>query len=111
MNFNVLVIFLARLGFGSCHSFGVVVGLCGYGMCQMRGDFLTRPEKSLQCGRIILPQGYTLFLILNTVYICFRDETDVSNAGEQLARDKSSGDEVIRRSKHNLLKNAKGGLY
>ena len=25
--------------FGSCHSFGVVVGLCGYGMCQMRGQF------------------------------------------------------------------------
>ena len=25
--------------FGSCHSFGVAVGLCGYGMCQMRGDF------------------------------------------------------------------------
>lgn len=24
-------------GFGSCHSLGVVVGLCGYGMCQMRG--------------------------------------------------------------------------
>jgi hypothetical protein len=24
-------------GFGSCHSFGVAVGLCGYGMCQMRG--------------------------------------------------------------------------
>lgn len=23
--------------FGSCHSFGVAVGLCGYGMCQMRG--------------------------------------------------------------------------
>ena len=21
--------------FGSCHSFGVAVGLCGYGMCQM----------------------------------------------------------------------------
>ena len=57
---------------------------------------LTRPEKSLQCGRIILPQVYILFLILNTVYICFGDETDVSNAGEQLARDKSPGDEVIR---------------
>jgi hypothetical protein len=26
----------------------------------------------------------------------FEDETDVSNAGEQLARDKSPGDEVIR---------------
>lgn len=25
--------------FGSCHSFGVVVGLQGYGMCQMRGTF------------------------------------------------------------------------
>ena len=24
-------------GFGSCHSFGVAVGLRGYGMCQMRG--------------------------------------------------------------------------
>ena len=57
---------------------------------------MTRPEKSLQCGRIILPQVYTLFLILNTVYICFGDETDVSNAGEQLTRDKSPGDEVIR---------------
>jgi hypothetical protein len=60
------------------------------------GKSLTRPEKSLQCGRIILPQVYILFLILNTVYICFGDETDVSNAGEQLARDKSPGDEVIR---------------
>lgn len=57
------------------------------------GEKLTRPEKSLQCGRIILPQVYTLFLILNTVYICFGDETDVSNAGEQLARDKSPGDD------------------
>ena len=72
------------------------MGLCGYGMCQMRGESLTRPEKSLQCGRIILPQVYIFFLILNTVYICFGDETDVSNAGEQLARDKSPGDEVIR---------------
>src|SRR5690606_40692046 len=26
-----------KTGFGSCHSFGVAVGLCGYGMCQMRG--------------------------------------------------------------------------
>ena len=69
---------------------------CGNGMRQKRGRDLTRPEKSLQCGRIILPQVYTLFLILNTVYICFGDETDVSNAGEQLARDKSPGDEVIR---------------
>ena len=60
-----------------------------------RGHSMTRPEKSLQCGRIILPQVYILFLILNTVYICFGDETDVSNAGEQLARDKSPGDEVI----------------
>ena len=25
------------MGFGSCHSFGVAVGLRGYGMCQMRG--------------------------------------------------------------------------
>ena len=72
------------------------MGLRGYGKCQMRGAMLTRPEKSLQCGRIILPQVYTLFLILNTVYICFGDETDVSNAGEQLTRDKSPGDEVIR---------------
>ena len=57
---------------------------------------LTSPEKSLQCGRIILPQVYLSFLILNTIYICFGDETDVSNAGEQLARDKSLGDEIIR---------------
>ena len=28
-----------RRDFGSCHSFGVAVGLRGYGMCQMRGDF------------------------------------------------------------------------
>jgi len=27
------------LGLGSCHSFGVAVGLRGYGMCQMRGQF------------------------------------------------------------------------
>ena len=27
------------VGFGSCHSFGVAVGLRGYGMCQMRGGF------------------------------------------------------------------------
>jgi len=26
----------ALWGFGSCHSFGVAVGLCGYGMCQMK---------------------------------------------------------------------------
>jgi hypothetical protein len=31
-----------RVGFGSCHSFGVaglpiVIGMCGYGMCQMCG--------------------------------------------------------------------------
>ena len=72
------------------------MGLRGYGMCQMCRAILTRPEIGLQCGRIILPQVYTLFLILNTVYICFGDETDVSNAGEQLTRDKSPGDEVIR---------------
>jgi hypothetical protein len=90
------MIYVVRWGFGSCHSLGVAVGLRGYGMCQMRGAILTRPEKSLQCGRIILPQVYILFLILNTVYICFGDETDVSNAGEQLTRDKSPGDEVIR---------------
>ena len=71
-------------------------GVCGKQMCQCASALLTRPEKSLQCGRIILPQVYTLFLILNTVYICFGDETDVSNAGEQLTRDKSPGDEVIR---------------
>ncbi|MEK6783473.1 MAG: hypothetical protein AABY93_17355 [Bacteroidota bacterium] len=85
-----------RCGFGSCHSLGVAVGLSGNGKCQKRGRELTRPEKSLQCGGVILPQVYTFFLILNTVYICFGDETDVSNAGEQLAMDKSPGDEVIR---------------
>jgi len=30
---NVLI---SGAEFGSCHSFGVAVGLCGYGMCQMR---------------------------------------------------------------------------
>jgi|GEM_PF-6912255 hypothetical protein len=29
-----------QLGFGSCHSFGVALGLRGYGMCQMRGQFV-----------------------------------------------------------------------
>ena len=29
---------LVREGFGSCHSFGVAVGLRGYGMCQMRRE-------------------------------------------------------------------------
>ena len=80
---------------GSFGCFGWAVEVSGCQMCQKRGRNLTRPEKSLQCGRIILPQVYILFLILNTVYICFGDETDVSNAGEQLARDKSPGDEVI----------------
>jgi len=33
-NLSVLLV----LEFGSCHSFGVAVGLRGYGMCQMRGQ-------------------------------------------------------------------------
>ena len=77
-------------------SFGLLFGYVRLAECAKYVGEMTRPEKSLQCGRIILPQVYTLFLILNTVYICFGDETDVSNAGEQLTRDKSPGDEVIR---------------
>jgi hypothetical protein len=34
-----LIVGFAAWGFGSCHSFGVAVGLRGYGMCQMRWAF------------------------------------------------------------------------
>ena len=36
------------------------------------------------------------------LYICCGDETEASNAEEQLARDKSPGDEVIRFRKAGL---------
>ena len=42
-------------------------------------------------------------LVLNMLYICVGDETEVSNAEEQLTRDKSPGDEVIRLMKVGLF--------
>jgi len=51
-----------RWGFGSCHSFGVAVGSCGYGMCQMRRAI---------GGRLFLKMrrvGHFIFQLSNVTY-------------------------------------------
>jgi hypothetical protein len=49
------------LEFGSCHSFGVAVGLCGYGMCQMRGASRSTIFLKMQrVGCIIFTQSHVL---------------------------------------------------
>jgi hypothetical protein len=52
-------------GFGSCHSFDVVVGLRGYGMCQMRGQ--VEAQSSLKSeGSAVLFLSLSLFLIFQS---------------------------------------------
>ena len=49
-------------GFGSCHSFGVAVGLRGYGMCQMRGA--SRSTIFIKMRRV----GCIIFLVCPTFF-------------------------------------------
>jgi hypothetical protein len=59
--------FWAR-GFGSCHSFGVAVGLRGYGMCQKRGEnFSTVAVRWADMVRIFIRSRVPCFIFCFSV--------------------------------------------
>ena len=58
---ELVIKWLGVVGFGSCHSLGVAMGLRGYGMCQMRGASRSRIFlKMRRVGCIIFSFSYVL---------------------------------------------------
>jgi hypothetical protein len=50
-----------RWGFGSCYSFGVAVGLCGYGMCQMHGVIDGNSSKKCEGSAVLIFTAPVMF--------------------------------------------------